>query len=91
MSEMFVSKAEIEELRDCLAEIDPGHRDIVSRTIDAALLGIEAKRIIDDIRPIITAIWMNLNITPTQQIYAVEELLKRIDNHGCKWLPEEDR
>jgi hypothetical protein len=58
--------------------------------LQAAKTGFESAKILYDVKPLITNIWMNMSGEPNRnpQLPVIESLLLRIDNNLSAWTPE---
>jgi len=84
MSRLLISSEDLDRFMGQVKRADVDF-DLAKKVCEAAALGLEGRQMIDEMRPFITGIWMNLMKAKHHQVHILESLLKRIDVFLCEW------
>jgi len=91
MAKWNFDEGEMAALKTDLAAVLPeGRRADFERLCQGVELGLRGYRVLLSIKPLITAVWVNMNEKRDGNRFAVERMLKDIDDVLSFWVIPED-
>jgi hypothetical protein len=92
MAKFNFEEDELEQLRDKLKQmLPPEAQEDFKKLCDGVELGLRSHRVIRSIRPLVSAVWVSMSEKQDPNRFAVERMVKDIDDVLCYWVVPDNR